>query len=230
MDRFGDHALVCPCKGDRTVRHNAIRNVAYTEAVEAGFAAEREKAGLLPGRPTEDGLPGVEGQRRPADLWLPRSRGSRGEALDFACSSGMRADYLQAIPDDPQHVFDQYEHLKRTYKNTENECESQGFTFTPMIVEAHAGGWSPTAKQVWDRMAKLQSATWNEQGNTSSIRIAQRLSIALHRENARTVLRRTPPSLDPGDPPSAWDEHADQGWYAEGEVAADILMDELVEV
>ena len=120
--------------------------------------------------------------------------------------------------------------MKRTYKNTENECESQGFTFTPMIVEAHAGGWSPTAKQVWDRMAKLQSATWNEQGNTSSIRIAQRLFRALHRENARAVLRRAPPSLDPGDPSSAWDEHADQGWYAEGEVAADILMDELLEV
>ena len=26
MDWFGDHALTCPCAGDRTRRHNAIRN------------------------------------------------------------------------------------------------------------------------------------------------------------------------------------------------------------
>ena len=28
-DRWGDHALVCACNGDRTVRHNAVRNICY---------------------------------------------------------------------------------------------------------------------------------------------------------------------------------------------------------
>ena len=63
MDRWGDHALTCSCNGDRTVRHNAIRNVCYEEAVEASLRPEREKAGLLPGRPHEDGLPGDSGLR-----------------------------------------------------------------------------------------------------------------------------------------------------------------------
>ena len=56
MDRWGDHALTCSCNGDRTVRHNAIRNVCYEEAVEASLRPEREKANLLPGpRPIEGG-------------------------------------------------------------------------------------------------------------------------------------------------------------------------------
>ena len=92
MDRFGDHALVCPCKGDRTVRHNAVRNCTFSEAVVAGRNPDREKAGLLPGRPASDGVKGKEGERRPADVWLPRGPCGRGEALDFACTSGLRTD------------------------------------------------------------------------------------------------------------------------------------------
>ena len=116
--------------------------------------------------------------------------------MDFACSSGLRADYLHSIPDDPSLVFAQYEHLKRSFQNTDSECEAQGLTFTPMIVEAHSGAWSATAKQVWARISKAQSATWNEDGDVASVRIAQRLAFALHRENARAVLRRANPPED----------------------------------
>ena len=139
MDRYGDHALVCPCKGDRTVRHNAVRNVAYSEAVEAGMRPEKEKAGLLPGRPREDGLPPESCQRRPTDIWIPRGRDNWSEALDFACTSALRADYLQSVPEQPSKVFEDYEGFKKTFKNTADECDAQGFTFTPMVVEAHTG-------------------------------------------------------------------------------------------
>ena len=158
MDRYGDHALVCPCGGDRTIRHNAIRNVAYAEAVGAGLQPEKEKAGLLPGRPREDGHPVEASLRRPADVYLPRGQGNRGEILDFACSSGLRADFLQVVPDDPGHVFEQYKNLKRSYNNTANDCESQGVSFTLMIIEAHSEAWSQTAKVVWARLATAQSA------------------------------------------------------------------------
>ena len=210
MDRFGDHALVCACKGDRTVRHNAIRNIAYGEAAVAGLRPEREKSGLLPGRPCEDGLPAESSLRRPADVWLPRGQRHKGEALDFACSSAMRSDYLQNVPDDPTRIFEQYEALKRTHNQTDQDCEAAGFDFTPMVVEAHSGAWSTTAKRVWDMIAKAQSASWNEDGDVSSLRIAQRLSIALHRENARAVLRRVPPEEETPSSPSAWHEMRDE--------------------
>ena len=48
MDRFGEHALTCPCAGDRTRRHNALRNVVHNAAQEGGLGPDKEKAGLLP--------------------------------------------------------------------------------------------------------------------------------------------------------------------------------------
>ena len=56
-DRCGDHAFVCACSGDHTVRHNAMCKIYYEEAELSGARPERKKAGLLPSRPREDGLP-----------------------------------------------------------------------------------------------------------------------------------------------------------------------------
>ena len=122
----------------------------------------------------------------------------------------MRSDYLQNVPDDPTRIFEQYEALKRTHNQTDQDCEAAGFDFTPMVVEAHSGAWSTTAKRVWDMIAKAQSASWNEDGDVSSLRIAQRLSIALHRENARAVLRRVPPVEENPFSLSAWHEMRDE--------------------
>ena len=71
-DRWGDHAVLCPCGGDGTIRHNAVRNVCFQEAASAAARPELEKAGLLPRRPAEDALPASGGERRLADIWLPR--------------------------------------------------------------------------------------------------------------------------------------------------------------
>ena len=149
-----------------------------------------EKQALLPARPADDGIGQTECLRRPADIWLPRVHGLSGEALDVACSSGMRADFLERSAADGGSVFPAYEHIKRTYKNTDRECEHAGFKFTPMVLESLGGGWSPLARSILDRLAKAQSAAWHEGQEPSSLRIAQRISITLQRETARAVLRR----------------------------------------
>ena len=51
LDRWGDHALVCQCGGDRTVRHNALRNTCYLEACTGGVRPEREKRVCCQGAP-----------------------------------------------------------------------------------------------------------------------------------------------------------------------------------
>ena len=212
MDRFGDHALVCQCGGDRTVRHNAIRNCFFADATDAGLNPEKEKAGLLPQRPSEDGLLGTSGARRPADVWLPRGEDGRGEALDFACTSALRADLMEHVASSPSVVFDAYENFKRTHNDTARCCEAQGFSFTPMILEAHGGGWSLSARRVLTRVAKGIAAVWREGDEVASLRIAQRISVSLHRENARAVLKRVaralPESMDTGwgdaVAPSVW--------------------------
>lgn len=210
LDKFGDHALVCPCKGDRTVRHNGLRNAFHQEAACGGMQPVKEKAGLLPQRPGEDGITTQGGNRRPADVWLPRGLGGRGRALDFACTSGMRADRLWQSRVTPSHMFDTYEEFKREYQNTEQHCESEGFAFVPMVMEAHGGSWSPTARHILEEVAKGQAAASNGDPGSFSLKIAQRLSVTLHRENARAVLRRAP-TVSPPSFSSGWQGTIE--WY-----------------
>jgi hypothetical protein len=187
LDTWGDHALTCQCGGDRTVRHNAVRNVCFEEAAGGGTKPEREKSGLLPARPASDELPVSDSTsaRRPADIWLPRSASGKGEALDFAVTSGMRADLARQVAAMPELVFQNYEQAKRDYKQTHRLCSEAGFLFVPMVVEAHAGGWSKTARGVLDWIAAQAAAIQHEDPSRVSLKIAQRISCVLHRENAR---------------------------------------------
>ena len=208
MDRWGDHALTCSCNGDRTVRHNAIRNVCYEEAVEASLRPEREKAHLFPQRPISNGLPSSNGGRRPDDVWLPRGSTGKGEALDFAVTSGLQSELVVPVADTPGLVFQRYEQFKRSYKGTASSCETQGFAFVPMVVEAHGGGWSPLARATLDWISRQQAICHNESPTAVSLRVAQRISCTLHKENARAILRRTAVVPEASFPPSGWEEQA----------------------
>ncbi len=192
MDRFGDHASVCSCNGDRTVRHNCCRNLVCHEASLAGLGPEKEKAGLLPGRPESDGLPNMldPQRRRPADVWLPSGSSNGSQALDFACTSGMRADMLNRVILQAPAVFAEYEQYKKSYKDTERLCRDRGFAFCPMIAEAHSGAWSPAARKMFDFMTQRAAEALSVTPEVESLRFAQRLSIALQRENARAIARR----------------------------------------
>ena len=173
MDSYEDHALVCACRGDRTVRHNRLRDVVYEDAAHGSMQPEREKMGLLPGRPRDDGVPDSPGaahddgdvatsarcRRRPADIFVPQAIGGTPTALDFACTSGMRADSWREAVSDPEYVLSQYDQYKRSFKaggeteTTEALCTRQGIKFVPMVIEAHSGGWSHRARQTLDTIA-----------------------------------------------------------------------------
>ena len=107
-----DHALVCGCGGDKTLRHNAARGVFHEDAQEAGLRSEREKAGLLPPRPEEESLRAEKTSnngRRPADVWIASWKGGRPAAIDFAVTSGLRADRISTAESDPASVWGSYE-------------------------------------------------------------------------------------------------------------------------
>ncbi len=153
MDSFGDHALTCPCKGDRTIRHNRLRDTVLEDAALGNMSPEREKLGLLPGRPPGDNIPcdsdgPGRSRRRPADIFIPRAFHGVPTALDFAVTSGLRADTLMEAATDPTGVLDSYEQLKMNYvasgetESTAVLCTRQGLSYVPMIIEAHGGGWS----------------------------------------------------------------------------------------
>ena len=105
MDVWGDHTLTCACGGDRTKRHNLVRNVGVRLATAAGWRPEPEKPGLLRPRPTqasrsEDGSESREGgrgpeARRPADIFVPCWDLGSSTALNFAVTSSLRKDLLE---------------------------------------------------------------------------------------------------------------------------------------
>ena len=92
LDVYADHCLVCSCKGNRTLRHNAVREGTYRFAKASALNPQREKRGLLPPRPDAEQIKekvNASG-RRPADIWVPRWGDGDTAAFDFAVTSGLQ--------------------------------------------------------------------------------------------------------------------------------------------
>ena len=213
LDVYMDHALVCSCGGDRTLRHNSVRNCTYKFAQQGDLHPEREKACILPPRPSDEEGPqtithGSRGARRPADIWLPRGPDGGATAVDFAVTSGLRNDRFQDVANDPSVVFSAYEEYKRSYLNTAAQCYEAGVAFIPFVIEAHGGGLSATSRRVCGYLASAV-ATAHGKVDESATTLLRGISIAVHRENARAKLRRFPISyserMDEATP-DAWVE------------------------
>ena len=201
IDRYGDHCLTCAVGGDRTKRHNLIRNEVYHQCESAGLNPELERPGLLQPRPTigatqESGVSrDSDENRRPADVYLPKWRRGIPAALDFAVTSGLRSDLVDKSAKDGSAATTNYEDFKRSHLNTEAKCREEGINFIPMICEADGGGWGPAAHKVWSELAKQKAIIAGEQVSTVVSQVLQSLGLILHRENARAILRRSPRSL-----------------------------------
>ena len=100
--------------------------------------------------------------------------------------------------------------MKRDYKNTAQLCNDAGFAFSPLVLEAHAGGWSPLTRATFDWLAKNQAASQNEEPSAVSLRIAQRISCTLQKENAHAILQRAVGIPDSSHLPEGWDEASAQ--------------------
>ena len=196
IDRFGDHCLVCPGGGDRTKRHNLIRNAVFHFCCGAGLAPELERPGLLRPRPLQGALPedGIRrsdpAARRPADVYLPRWRQGVPIALDFAVTSRLSSANFPSSQVDSTAAVRNYEGWKCNYLQTRATCIEEGLSFTPMVVEAVGGGWGECAMKVFYELAKTKSLITGERKNQTLTHLLQNLGIILHRENARAILRR----------------------------------------
>ena len=71
-------------------------------------------------------------------------------------------------------------------------CQDEGIQFIPVICEANGGGWGPAAQAVWSEIAKHKSSMTGESHSVTATHLLQSLSLILHKENARSILRRSP--------------------------------------
>ena len=198
IDQYGDHCVVCSCGGDRTKRHNLLRNHIFHFCESAGLNPELERPGLLPPRPPCGAAPENGGavsldsnNRRPADVYLPRWRRGGPAALDFAVTSGLRDNVVRRSAVDGSSALSAYEDFKRSHNDTARACEAEGISFIPVVCEADGGGWSPAAHKTWNELAKRRCLITGEPESTVAVQLLQNLGLILHRENARAILRRS---------------------------------------
>lgn len=105
MDAFMDHAFVCPCGGDRTLRHNALHDVFFSHFCVGGVKGGKGEGGSL-ARPDDEGprTESLRDGRRPADAWVAGWDWPIAAAIDFAVTSGLRPDRLAESARDPGDV------------------------------------------------------------------------------------------------------------------------------
>ena len=111
-------------------------------------------------------------------------------------------------------VFDEVETRKRSFHDTASQVASLGTTFCPLVLEACGGGWSQALRGVVAWISSESRSQRGVAGNTprdTSLRIGQRVSRTLHRENARAILRRSPLAVN-GSPGLVGDEIDGSGW------------------
>ena len=167
-------------------------------AAASGLNPELEKPGLLQPRPLVGPLPedGVRRDRpesrRPADIFLPRWRQGTPLALDFAVTSGLRD--IPAAVRDASAATTSYEDFKRNHLSTQRLCQEDGFVFAPVVAEACGGSWGTSASKIFCELAKTKSLLTGESEEVVRKELYQSLGVILHRENARSVVKRMYPS------------------------------------
>ena len=185
LDTFCHHAAVCAAGGERTLRHNAARDVLCYWAERAGLQPEKEKAGLLlPQRPEYVAF----ARRRPADVFVPSLSGSP-TALDLAITAPQRAESLSEAGTQGGAAARAYAAVKASHLNTAQECSRQGVRFQPMVAES-TGAWDATAGRVLWTVARAAAARETLDACVLHGELLQDLCCAIRRHRARAALSR----------------------------------------
>ncbi len=185
LDSRGHHSRFCCAGGDRTIRHNKVRNIIFKFCCDAGQHPELEKANLLlPPRPSDS-----TSERRPADVYLPCWTGGLPAALDFAVTAPQRQGIVSEAAREPLAAATAYSAHKRSFQNTASVCEDQGIRFLPMVCET-SGAWAPEALDVLDLLAKTIANRSGGDAKRLLRGLLQRCAAAIRSCNARAHFKR----------------------------------------
>ena len=130
-DALGDHAMCCGHQGERIARHNSLRDAIHSSAAAAALNPTKEGRYLLPGN-----------NRRPADIYLPGWAAGLDAALDVTVVNPLQDATVERAAVTPGHAL-QYRYNAKMASAAE-ECQAQGITFLPLVVES-LGGWDDSA-------------------------------------------------------------------------------------
>ena len=102
---------------------------------------------------------------------------------------GLRVGATAGSAQDGGRSAADYEARKRVHQNSQTTCDAEGLQFVPLVAEACAGGWAPTAASTWKHLARTVAGRTGEAASVLTERLQQTLALTLQRENARAILR-----------------------------------------
>lgn len=181
VDRRGHHGLSCGRSAGRIPRHSSINDVIRRAFVSAKVPAILEPVGLA----RDDG-------KRPDGLTLVPWKMGRPLVWDATCVDTLAPSHLPGTSSDAGHAASAAEDLKRR----KYAALGSGYIFEAFGVET-LGPWGPGARRVYkDLASRLIDATGDQRAGQY---FAQRVSIAIQRGNAASLLGTLPIGTDLGD-------------------------------
>ena len=181
---FGDHAIsTCGHYGDRTRRHDDLRDALFATAQAGGLAPVKEERHLL------------DDASRPGDLTIRNWHRCQGRhtAFDVVVTLPFQLHSLERTAEEPSHSLDHAASLKN--KKRRAACDAKLLAFVPLPVTT-LGAWHPDAAEHLQDLARLQASRSGRDKDLAIRHLFQRLSVLLQRGNANMLfLRRQNSSL-----------------------------------
>ena len=174
----GDHAVSCGLGGERTYRHDAIRDCLFSTCVQACLGPTREDRALIPGR-----------QARPADVYLPSWSGGLDSALDITVINPLQQALLNGSAANPGHAL-QVAFDRKMSKHGE-DCRRAGIAFIPLPLDTFGAWGESTVREVKRMGSSLARHTGGEESEVIR-HLIQKVSITLMKVNANLILNRRP--------------------------------------
>ena len=173
---MGDHAIGCGHSGEKTSRHNRLRDTIFKAATSACLAPGQEIRGLVSGS-----------EARPADVFIPAWEKGKDAALDVTVISPLQLNMVDRSAQNHSTALDTA--YRRKMASAFQPCADVNVAFIPLAVETF-GGWHPEAINQLTRIGRALARQTNTQESLAINHFFQRLSINLQRANASMILSR----------------------------------------
>jgi hypothetical protein len=180
VDRLGHHGLACRSSAGRFSRHAALNDILRRSLVSANVPAVLEPQILRDDGKRADGMSLIPWRMGRALVW------------DATCADTLAASYLPATTKRAGAAAE----ARERFKDTKYKCIGAQYDFIAFGVET-LGPWGPGARSLFKELGKrLREATGDPRAGSF---LAQRISLAIQRGNAASMLGTLPRGPDFGN-------------------------------
>jgi hypothetical protein len=178
MDTHGDHALVCDMGNERTLRHNAIRDIIADLGIEAGLVTTKEELGLLPDYPN----------LKPGDVTVRGYHmGANASAFDVTVTSVLQSSNNNHAAVDASYRSKQGHDTK--LDKWDDLCRMANVRFMPLAFDS-MGGATEQVHSLIEAWSALAAGRKRVEAKSIKANVYRKLSAAILQFNSRAILER----------------------------------------